>query len=96
MARYDDRRIRDRSIEEACNEGDRDLMNDYVGDASGDLVTHFKKSNMHMSLYFNRNPPADCAFARDKPYNPMRFAEITQVEKPLTHNRIHSPLLSPG
>lgn len=75
----------DRSMEEAINDGDRDLMADYVGDTSGDMVTHFKKSHMHMSTYFNRNPPADSAFALDKPHNPMRFAEITQVEKPLTH-----------
>ena len=85
MARYDDRRMGDRSIEEACNEGDRDLLQDYVGDERGDMVTHFNKSHMHMSMYFNRNPPADSAFARDKPFNPMRFAEVTGVEKPLTH-----------
>jgi hypothetical protein len=75
----------DRSVEEACNEGARDLLADYVGDERGDMVTHFKKSHAHMSQYFNRNPPADSAFALDKPHNPMRFAEITQVERPLTH-----------
>ena len=83
MAYDDGRKMGDRSIEEACNDGDRDLMADYVGDTKGDMVTHFKQSHAHMSLYFNRNPPANSAFALDKPHNPMRFAEITQVEKPV-------------
>ena len=62
---------KDRTIEEAINDGDVDLMNDYVRDTSGDMWKHLRSSPLRRQMYFD-----------DKPGMGKRIAEICGVNRP--------------
>jgi len=64
---------KDRTIEEAINDGDLDLMKDYVVDNKGDMWNRLRSSPLRRQMYLN-----------EKPGMGKRIAEICGVSRPGT------------